>query len=380
MKKLLFTNFLKDTFKFFILTCFSIAAIVWVIQAVGFLDFVTEDGHGLYVYFSYTLLNFPKIIHRIMPFVFFISLFYQINQYELRNELLIFWTVGVNKLQFINIVILYSLLFTFLQIFLGSYVSPITQNEARSYIRNSNIDFFPSLIKEGKFIDTVKNLTIFIDSKSDSRSYNNIFINESFDGNKEIKTTKSQTVYAKNGFLKDVNGTKYLELTDGRIVNKDNQKITNFSFKKIDFDLTKYTSKTTSFPKIQELPSKLLIKCLNYHIKNMKHKLKSRYLMCNDKSIINVKEELSKRFYKPIYLPVLALMTCLIILGSKEDKKYNFYNTLLFILIIFIIIISEISLRYVAVNLTGTLFFILFPIILFMTIYIWLTQKFRNKL
>ena len=129
MKKLLFTNFLKDTLKFFILICFSIAAIVWVVQAVGYLDFVTEDGHGLYVYFSYTLLNFPKIVHRIMPFVFFISLFYQISQYELRNELLIFWTVGVNKLQFINSIILYSLLFAFFQIILGSYISPMSQNE-----------------------------------------------------------------------------------------------------------------------------------------------------------------------------------------------------------------------------------------------------------
>ena len=61
MKKLLFRNFLKDTLKFFIVVCLSISLIVWVIQAVGFLDFVIDDGHGLYVYFSYSLLNFPKI-------------------------------------------------------------------------------------------------------------------------------------------------------------------------------------------------------------------------------------------------------------------------------------------------------------------------------
>ena len=32
-------------------------------------------------------------------------------------------------------------------------------------LKNSNIDFFTSLIKEGKFINAVSGLTIFIDEK-----------------------------------------------------------------------------------------------------------------------------------------------------------------------------------------------------------------------
>ena len=116
MKKLLFQKFAKDTFKFFALLCLSIGLIVWVIQAVGFLDIVIEDGHSIYVYFSYSILNFPKIISRIFPFVFFVSLFYQISQYELKNELLIFWTNGINKIQFVNVVIGYSMLLLFFQI------------------------------------------------------------------------------------------------------------------------------------------------------------------------------------------------------------------------------------------------------------------------
>ena len=87
MKKLLFAHFLKDTLFFFLLISLSLGLIVWVIQAVNYLDFITEDGHSFRVYISYTLFNFPKIIHRILPFIFFVSLFYQINRYELKNEL-----------------------------------------------------------------------------------------------------------------------------------------------------------------------------------------------------------------------------------------------------------------------------------------------------
>ena len=73
MKKLLFQKLIKDITKFFIITTFAVSLIVWVIQAVGFLDFVTEDGHSLLVYFSYSILSYPKILHRIIPFIFFIS-------------------------------------------------------------------------------------------------------------------------------------------------------------------------------------------------------------------------------------------------------------------------------------------------------------------
>ena len=82
--------------------------IVWTLQAVNYFDFVSEDGHGLKVYFYFTLLNFPKIIHRIFPFIFFISLFYTIIRYEMNNQLNIFWMNGVNKIKFINVILIFS--------------------------------------------------------------------------------------------------------------------------------------------------------------------------------------------------------------------------------------------------------------------------------
>ena len=221
----------KILLKLFALLCLSIGLIVWVIQAVGFLDIVIEDGHSIYVYFFYSVLNFPKIISRIFPFVFFVSLFYQISQYELKNELLIFWTNGINKIQFVNVVIIYSMLVLFFQIFLSSYVSPLGQNEARSFIRNSNIDFFPSLIKEGKFIDTVSNLTIFIKSKDKDGNYINIFLKDDL----KKQPNKSQIIYAKRGKLINKDKTRYLQLYDGRVLDFNNKKVTNFSFDRINF-------------------------------------------------------------------------------------------------------------------------------------------------
>ena len=380
MKKLLFINFFKDILKFFIIINISIAIIVWVIQAVNYLDFVTKDGHGLQVYFSYTLFNFPKIFGRILPLIFFIALFYKLQEYEQKNELLIFWTIGINKLYFINMIISYSFLFMFFQIILSSYITPITQAGARSIIKNSNIDFFPSLIKEGKFIDTVRSLTIFIESKNAEGNYNNIFLEDlsRSTGDSSFETGKSQIIYAKKGSLKSDNNRKYLELIDGKIINKNNLKLTSFSFKKIDFDLSTYDSKSIMVPKIQELKSTTLLKCINYFSEKKEPKLIGKHLKCDKDSIKDVNQETLKRFYKPITIPLIALLTCLIILVPKEHRKYNLFKLIIFSLIILVIVISETSLRYTGYNMLGTSFFIFFPIILFLTAYASLYKSLKN--
>lgn len=148
MKKLIFVNFNIDVLKFFITSMLVMGIIVWTIQAVNFFDFVTNDGHGLRVYFLYSILNFPKILHRILPFIFFISIFYTIIKYEQKNELNIFWLNGITKIDFTNKIIFISILLMFAQILIGNYVSPPSQLKARNILKNSNIDFFGTLLKE----------------------------------------------------------------------------------------------------------------------------------------------------------------------------------------------------------------------------------------
>jgi len=102
MKKIIYRKLITDYIKFFLLVLFTISTIIWVLQAVNFLDFVIEDGHGFFVYFKYTLLSFPKIISRIYPFAIFLAFSYILLKYEDRNELMIFWNFGIDKIDFIN--------------------------------------------------------------------------------------------------------------------------------------------------------------------------------------------------------------------------------------------------------------------------------------
>ena len=192
MKKLIFKKFIKDISFFFLISIICVATVVWIIQAVNYLDLISEDGHSLKVYFSYTLFSLPKIISKILPFIFMISLFYVIIKYEFNNELIIYWINGITKLNFVNIIIFISFLYFLLQILLTTIIVPYSLDKGRSYFRTSNMDLFTSIIKEKKFLDTVEDLTIFVEKKN-KNFLENIIIKE------KISDTQSQIIVAQNG-------------------------------------------------------------------------------------------------------------------------------------------------------------------------------------
>ena len=383
MKKLIFKKFIKDYTQFFLVVSLSISLIVWVIQAVNFLDIVTEDGHGFKIYFLYTLLSLPKIFSKILPFVYFLSIYYIILKYENNNELLIFWTIGIKKIQFLNVLITFSIFYLILQLFLTTYIVPTTLNKARSFLKSSNIDLFESLIKEKKFIDAVKNLTIFVEEKNDSGKLKNIFLKEN------LGTDKYQIIFSKYGQIVNKDNKNILMLFNGKIINNNSDKTNTLIFSETELNLSKFSTHTTTAKKIQEVSTYEILACfilINDFkrfpiIQNLKNNdlVKSK-IFGHNCSVRNLKisyQEIFKRIFLPLYLPILTLIASLIIIKSKDDYKFSRYKFLSFFTGVFIILISELSLKYYGENLILSASLISIPILSFIAIYFYFIKKFK---
>ncbi len=367
MKKLIFRKISKDLLIFFSFSIILLGLIVWTLQAINYFDLVSEDGHGIKIYLQYSALNFPKIVHRLLPFVFFVSLFYVLVSYENKNELSILWINGINKVQFANKIIILSILLMTIQIINGSFFSPMSQFKARNLLKNSDIGFFSSLIKEGKFINVIKGLTIFIKEKNDDGSYSEIYLDDS-------STLNPRIIYAKNGMLVDNKKQKAFKLYDGKVIDTKDSKINIFEFDQINFNLKDYSSNTITQPKIQEINTLDLIKCLYY-----KDNFNTRKIFRCEKNVFKeIKQELLKRLYKPIYLPIIAIITCFVILNSKNKTNYIKVRNLTFIFVITVIIFSEASLRYSVSSQLSLLMYLLIPIFLLTSIYILFLRLAKN--
>ena len=369
MKKILFRKILIKFFYIFLITLISTSVIIWVFQAVNYLDIMIEDGRSFLVYTSYTLLNLPKIISKILPFAIFFSFFFILNKYELKNELLIFWTLGISKVEFVKFFFAISFLIVFLQIILTALVVPMSQNYARTLIKTSNIDFFESFIKPKRFNDTINNLTIYADEKNKDGILKNLYLKKS------TSINNFQITYAKKGFFENKNGTNVLVLFDGETINVENRNIINFNFSKSDFGLDNFKTNTTTEFKIQETNTLNLFKC----IKNMsKEKKEFLYENCSKKNLDNIFVEIFKRLLIPFYIPILILISLFLIIKSKENINYAKLRVFIFLVGISAIILSETSLRFVEDNIAENLKIIFLPIIFSLIFYFYLFIKFSN--
>ena len=354
MKKTIYKYFFYQFVIYFTITLFALAAIVWTIQAVNYLDLVTEDGHAFTTYFFYSLLTLSKVLTKLIPFSFLIAIMLTILKFEKDNELLVLWTFGLNKIHLVNLIFRISILIMFLQLLLTSVFNPTLLNFSRTLLKNSELQFIPSLLKEKQFNDTVEGLTIFVEKKDANNIYKNIFIRD--EGRILSKVaSSSSTIIAKSGYMSI--DEKNLILFNGNIqkLNKDGN-VNIIKFQKTKLSLLGITTKSITEPKMQETPSIQILRCLK--TKNIaQHNCDN-----SKKSQMDIKIEINKRFGMPFYIPFISLICCFL-LASRKDKKMFHLNKYIYFFIAFLILaLAEIIVRYSGISWNHTIIYYLIPI------------------
>ncbi len=374
MKKILFRKLLLDYLTFFSLALISTSIVIWVFQAVNYLDIMIEDGRDYIVYVNYSLLNFPKILSKIFPFVLFFSLFYITSKYELNNELIIFWNFGVQKLQIINFIFKISVLLMIFQLLFTAYFVPKSQDVARSFLRTSTVNFFGNFIKPQKFNDTIKGVTIYAEKKDEKGNLKNLYLK------REFEDKKFQITYAKKGEFSDIGNKPILILYEGATLTSQNDKITNISFSRSDFSLLNLETNTTTYKKTQEISSLKIIKCIENYFslkKKQFNKVSKNIENCSFENIDNVFKEFYKRFIIPIYIPILSLVSLMLLILSKENSKYKKLKLTTFLFGLLVIIFSETTIRFISNHPIQNILITLIPLVLGLFLYLYFIIKFK---
>ena len=371
MKNTIYKYFFHEFLRYFFITLFALAVIVWSVQSVNFLDLVTEDGHAFATYFTYSLLTLSKIFTKLIPFSFLIATVLTILKFEKDNELVVIWTSGLNKINIVNLIFRISLIIMFLQLVLTSIINPTLLNLSRSVLKSSELQFIPSLMKEKEFNDTVEGLTIFVDKKDANKIYHNIFIRDDSRILSSIGTSSS-TIFSKRGYISD--NEKSLVLYDGYIQNlKEDGDVNIVRFNQTIFDLSGITTKSISEPKLQETSTIKIIKCIkdkNVDVHNCK---------TNERALMNIRIEINKRFGMPIFIPLISLV-CSFLLSSRLDTKIYSYNKYIYFFIGFIILaLAEIIVRYSGMSWVHTISYYLLPLTMILLFYFALIQKFKHE-
>ena len=360
-----------EIFKNFTIILLTFTAITWTVKAVNFLELMINDGFSGEIYFKYTLLNIFTIITRFVPLAFWLSLIISITKFERQQELLILWTVGLNKIKIANLFFLISCVLVLLQIILGLFVNPYTLNKSRTLLRESQDKQINSILRASDFSDTFKSVTFYIDEKNDNNELINIFIKDN-NGSlntmlNEINNTNDTTILAEKGFIEN----NSLILFNGTIQTLNTKyEIKNIDFKRTVLSLDKFATRTITEPKIQETSSISLLQCLTNNNSNKILKNCS-----NDNSKKNVTEALSRRVGMPLYIPLISTIASFLLIYKKERKNNFIKKYLIFGIGFAVLILAEILLRYTGFSFLTFAFYFLLPIFLFISLYLLLIKN-----
>ena len=372
MKNKIYKYFFHEFISYFVVILFAFTAIIWTIQAVNFLDLVTDDGHGFRIYLLYSLLTLPKVLTKLIPFTFLIASILTILKLEKDNELILLWTSGLNKIHIVNLILRISLLIMLLQHLMASVINPETLNFSRNLLKNSELQFVPSLLKEKQFNDTVKGLTIFVDKKNDDGTYENILIRDDIAVLTQLSSESSSTIFAKSAYLAE--NEKKLILLNGNIQKIEHDSdISIIKFEKTTINLSGLSTKTISEPKIQETSTKQIILC-------MRNKNKETHnCRRHEKNRRDTKAEINRRFGMPIFIPLISLISCFLLRSRREEKIPGLYKYICFFIGFAILVCSEITVRYSGISWNHTAAYYLIPIILLPIIYLLLIRTFKYE-
>ena len=173
------------------------------------------------------------------------------------------------------------------------------------------------------------------------------------------------TIIAREGFLSE----KKLVLFNGRIQTlSENNELDEIIFKKTELVLNNFDTRTTKSPKVQEMSTNYLIEC----------ERENSNLVSNDKFCPkdNLRiETISKRLGIPLYTPIVALISSLL-LRSRNKNKNNFFTRYFVFLISFIILLlAEVMVRFAGFSMLNTLVYFFIPTILLPILYFYLKFK-----
>ena len=376
MKKVLYRKLLSDYLSFFLIALLSTSIIIWVFQAVNYLDIMIEDGRDYLVYINYSLLNFPKIVSKVFPFALFFSLFYVTTRSEFNNELIMLWNFGIHKIKIVNFIIKLSISMLVLQLALTVFIVPKAQDKARSFLRTSDVNFFDNFIKQQKFNDTIKGVTIYTDKKDNDGNLVNLYLKKEIDNGFQI-------TYAKKGVIKKKGNVPIIVLYSGATITSKKKEITNISFSKSDFSFLNTTTNTTTYKKTQEISSDKIVRCIKnfYTLEKKEFEIIFREIEnCSYQNMQSIIKEIYKRFIIPFYIPLLSLIPILLITSSKENLNYNKVRLFTFLTGLVIIIFSETTIRYVSKISIYDVCIMIIPFMLFLFLYLFFLKKFDFNL
>ena len=161
------------------LITFSLTSIIWLTQALRFIDFIVNRGVGIDDFLYLTALMLPSLLLIILPIALFCSVIFTYNKLMSDRELVVLNAAGLSRLQLAKPAVIVAVLFTVIGYYVSASLLPVTFHKFREMQHYLRDNYASLLLQEQVFNMPVDGLTVFIRERDAEGVLHGILVHDS---------------------------------------------------------------------------------------------------------------------------------------------------------------------------------------------------------
>jgi lipopolysaccharide export system permease protein len=231
-----------------LLITLSLTSIVWLTQALRFIDVIVNQGVSISIFLTLTLLLVPSLMLMILPPALLCSVLFVYNKLKTESELIVLQAAGLSRWRLALPATQLAFAVAAIGYVIALYLQPVSYREFKEmqfFLRNN---YASILLQDGVFSSPVNGLTVFIRERDKNNVLHGILVHDS------RSPAGSVTMMAEEGqMVQTPEGPRFI-LINGNRQEIQNGKLAFLNFENYAFDISLYTqSMGRRYPDPQEL-------------------------------------------------------------------------------------------------------------------------------
>ncbi len=223
-----------------LIIAFSLTSIVWLTQALRFIDFIVNRGVSALTFVKLTALLVPSLLFTVLPFSVFVSVLFIYNRLIGDSELVVLRSAGLSRFHLSKPALLAGATATLFAYFISLYALPVSYRQFKDMQTFLRDNYASLLLQEEVFNTPVEGLTVFVRKRESNGLLRGILVHDSRD------LANPVTMMAQQGQLQQTSkGPRFLLYNGNRQEMRDGR-LSYLKFESYTVDLSFYTQQVSA--------------------------------------------------------------------------------------------------------------------------------------
>lgn len=218
-----------------LIIAFSLTAIIWLTQALRFIDYIVNRGVSSLTFLQLTGLMIPSLLFVILPFAVFVSVLFVYNRLIQDSELVVLRAAGQSRWQLSKPVFIVGGIASAILLFLSLYLMPLTYHKFKDMQNFLRDNYASLLLQEEVFNTPIKGLTVFVRKRHDNGTLEGLLVHDSRNEGQPV------TMMAQRGSIEKTDAGPRFLLFNGNRQELRNGRFSFLRFSEYAVDLSFYT-------------------------------------------------------------------------------------------------------------------------------------------